>query len=125
MTNILITKNVLNNQQKETVNARDLHSFLESKQDFSTWIKNRLQDFEENIDYIRFHKKMEANNANMIEYFLTIETAKHLAMLERNDVVLADIIDGLGKMQQMSFEKNKNMFFYLKNLTDLKLCFIF
>lgn len=66
MASILITKNTLNNQEKETVNARDLHSFLESEQDFSTWIKNRLQDFEENIDYIRFHKKMEANNANMI-----------------------------------------------------------
>ena len=24
-----------------------------------------------------------------------------------------------------SFEKSNNMFFYLKNLTDLKLCFIF
>jgi phage anti-repressor protein len=127
MTNILITKNVLNNQQKETANARDLHSFLESKQDFSTWIKNRLQGFEENIDFVSFHKivERETGATTKIDYYITIETAKHLAMLERNDVVLADIIDGLGKMQQMSFEKNKNMFFYLKNLTDLKLCFIF
>ena len=34
----------------ETVNARELHAFLESKQDFSTWIKNRIEkyDFVEN-----------------------------------------------------------------------------
>lgn len=87
MTNILITKNVLNNQQKETVNARDLHSFLESKQDFSTWIKNRLQDFEENIDFVSFHKivERETGATTKIDYYITIETAKHLAMLERNE----------------------------------------
>jgi len=87
MTNILITKNVLNNQQKETVNARDLHSFLESKQDFSTWIKNRLQGFEENIDFVSFHKivERETGATTKIDYCITIETAKHLAMLEKNE----------------------------------------
>lgn len=29
----------------ETVNARELHEFLESKQDFSTWIKNRIDQY--------------------------------------------------------------------------------
>ena len=45
-------------------NARELHSFLESKQDFSTWIKKRIKDygFLENQDYILLHKKMERKN---------------------------------------------------------------
>ncbi len=35
------------------VSARELHGFLESKQDFSNWITNRIQkyDFQENTDY--------------------------------------------------------------------------
>ena len=70
-----------------TVNARDLHKFLESKQDFSTWIKKRIKDysFEECVDYVRFHKKMEANNATIIEYHISLSMAKELAMVERND----------------------------------------
>ncbi|WP_238149262.1 antA/AntB antirepressor family protein [Arsenophonus endosymbiont of Aleurodicus floccissimus] len=32
------TKNI-NGELIQTVNARDLYAFLESKQDFSTWIK--------------------------------------------------------------------------------------
>ena len=60
----------INGNAVETVSARELHSFLESKQDFSTWIKNRISeyDFIENQDFVCFHKKMEANNATMIEY---------------------------------------------------------
>jgi len=71
----------------ETVNARELHSFLGSKQDFSTWIKNRIEKyvFTEDSDYIRFHKKMEANNATRIEYFLSIDMAKELSMVENNE----------------------------------------
>lgn len=71
----------------ETVSARELHSFLESRQDFSTWIKNRIERYEfvENQDFVRLHKKMEANNATMIEYFVSVGMAKELAMVENND----------------------------------------
>ena len=33
----------INGNAVETVSARELHAFLESKQDFSTWIKNRIE----------------------------------------------------------------------------------
>ena len=68
----------------ETVSARELHSFVESRQEFSNWIKNRISeyDFVEAQDFVRFHKKMEANNATLIEYYVTIEMAKELAMVE-------------------------------------------
>ena len=56
---IQISETEINGVLTKTVNARDLHSFLESKQDFSTWIKNRIvkYDFIENQDLIVFHKK--------------------------------------------------------------------
>ena len=77
----------INGNAVETVSARTLHEFLESKQDFSTWIKNRIEKYEfvENQDFVRFHKKMEANNATMIEYHITLNMAKELAMVENND----------------------------------------
>ncbi len=37
---IKITEKIIDQETVQTVNARDLHAFLESKQDFSTWIKN-------------------------------------------------------------------------------------
>lgn len=78
----------VNSNTVDTVSARELHSFLESKQDFSTWIKNRIReyDFIENQDFVCFHKKMEANNATMIEYYITLDMAKELAMVERTDI---------------------------------------
>ena len=58
----------------ETVSARELHSFLESRQDFSTWIKNRIERYEfvENQDFIKLHKKMELSKTGQmtIEYFI-------------------------------------------------------
>ena len=71
----------------KVVNGRDLHRVLESKQDFSTWVKKRLSECDavENEDFDRFHKKMEANNATMIDYTSKLDTAKEMAMLERND----------------------------------------
>ena len=77
----------INGNAVETVSARELHEFLESKQDFSTWIKNRIEKYEfvENQDFVRFHKKMEANNATMIDYYITLDMAKELAMVENND----------------------------------------
>lgn len=82
-----IDKRQIGEEKVNAVNARDLWSFLESKQDFSTWIKNRIYKYEfvESIDYIRFHKKMEANNASVIEYIIAIDMAKELSMVENNE----------------------------------------
>lgn len=71
----------------QTVNARVLWEKLESKQDFSTWIKSRLEGFIEEADYL-VHKFVDNPKGGRptIDYYLTIDTAKHLAMLERNDI---------------------------------------
>ena len=49
----------------ETVSARELHSFLESRQDFSNWIKNRIERYEfvENQDFIKLNKKIELSKS--------------------------------------------------------------
>lgn len=71
----------------KVVNGRELHHILQSGQDFSTWVKKRLAECDalENEDFHRFHKKMEANNATIIEYIIKLDTAKEMAMLERNE----------------------------------------
>lgn len=77
------------NFHEQVVNARELWRVLESKQDFSTWVKRRLQevDAEENLDYTLLHVKMEqvSGAKHLIDYIVTMDTAKEMAMLERND----------------------------------------
>ena len=38
----------------QTVNARDLHAFLEVGRDFSTWVKDRIEEygFSEGTDFV-------------------------------------------------------------------------
>lgn len=79
----------LNGKVQLGVNARDLHRMLESKQDFSTWIKRRITQckFEENFDYIKLHQKMELSKTGQtsIEYIVSVDMTKHLGMMERNE----------------------------------------
>lgn len=75
---------------KQAVSARDLHAFLESKRDFSNWIKDRIEKygFIENQDFIllnNFGEQTGRGGHNKIEYALTLNTAKELAMLEANN----------------------------------------
>lgn len=37
---------VINHKKIQTVNARDVWKFLESKREFATWIKNRIKKYE-------------------------------------------------------------------------------
>ena len=74
----------------ETVNAHELHSFLEVGRDFSTWIKDRISKYEfvENTDYITLPKTGELENKGLqgkIEYYITLDMAKELSMVERNE----------------------------------------
>ena len=79
----------INGNAVETVSARELHSFVESKQDFSTWIKNRIEKygFVEDVDYL-LHKIVEQTPSgakHKIEYYITLDMAKQLAMVENNE----------------------------------------
>jgi anti-repressor protein len=72
----------------ERVKARDLHKFLEVGKDFSTWIKDRIKqiEFVENQDLIVSPETGEQTGRgghNRKEYHLTLDMAKHLAMIER------------------------------------------
>lgn len=69
----------------ETINARDLHEFLESRRDFSTWIKQRIESygFIENEDYTTLTQKVE--RAIRIDYHISIDMAKELSMVENNE----------------------------------------
>jgi phage anti-repressor protein len=84
----------INEQTLDTVNARDLHTFLELGRDFSNWIKARINryGFTEGEDFMcvenlsspkRVSSKSRAQK--VIEYFVTLDMAKELAMVERNE----------------------------------------
>ena len=86
---IHIQSQLIGNELTDTVNARELHTYLESKQDFSNWINNRIKQygFVENTDYL-LHKiivQVPSGKKYKNEYFLTLGMAKELAMVERSD----------------------------------------
>lgn len=81
-------------QPTQLCNARELHAFLRVGRDFSNWIKQRLEDggFILNQDYISLENLTSPNLARSksrarlaIDYHLTLETAKHISMMERNE----------------------------------------
>lgn len=73
---------------KQTVNARELHAFLENRDHFSTWIKDRISQygFVENQDFVIASGNSEAirGGHNRLDYFLSLDMAKELSMVERN-----------------------------------------
>lgn len=80
---------IFDNELGQAVSARDLHAFLGSKQRFSDWMKNRIEKYGlvENQDYTSFNNfiKRGIGGTTTIEYALTIDAAKELAMVEGNE----------------------------------------
>lgn len=74
---------------KRAVSARELHQFLENKREFTTWIKQRIEQygFVENQDYCSFDKivKRETGATTCKEYALSLDMAKELSMVENNE----------------------------------------
>lgn len=65
----------LNGKSQLGVNARDMHHWLESKQDFSTWIKRRIvkYKFQENIDYLLHQVVEQGITGAKYKYDLPVE----------------------------------------------------
>jgi len=75
---------------EKIVYGTELHKTLEVKTDFSTWVKRRLDecDAEENKDYQTCSSNLGNKNhggQNKKEYIIKLNTAKEMAMLERNE----------------------------------------
>ena len=85
---------IYENETKERlINARELHMKLENKRKFSDWIKQRIEHYKfiENKDFVTFHNFVKRGNDNnlgtrLTEYFITIDMAKELCMVENNDI---------------------------------------
>lgn len=90
MNNLIpLHKTSINDETINTISARDLHEFLESGQDYSTWIKSRIEKYQfiENTDFVcstNLGSKGRGGH-NAIEYHISLDMAKELAMVENND----------------------------------------
>ena len=73
----------------ETVNARELHAFLEVRTRFNDWIAARINeyDFVENQDFVSFTENSVKPQGGRptIEHYISLDMAKELSMVERND----------------------------------------
>ena len=67
--------------EKQLVNARELWSFLESKQEFFSWIKNRIEKygFIQGEDFLINLSKTSETGRPLREYSLTVNCAKEIA----------------------------------------------
>lgn len=90
MTFPLVTSRLIGADQVQSVNGRDLHGFLEVGRDYSTWIRDRIDQFsfEADVDFVTYADAPRnggaGNRGVRTEYALSIDMAKELAMVERN-----------------------------------------
>jgi anti-repressor protein len=75
---------------KKVVSAKDLHVFVDMLTRFDIWIMRMLEyGFIENVDYQCLYKNVPMPNGGekqaILDYALTIDCAKEISMLQRND----------------------------------------
>lgn len=84
-----MTNELIKIKQKEdgtqAVSARELHSVLDISSNFSTWMERMLDyGFEEGKDFIPFLEESTGGRPKT-DIALTVETAKHIAMIQRSE----------------------------------------
>lgn len=92
---INVEQRTIGQQSLPTVNARELHAFLGSSQQFGNWINNRIQQygFIENSDFAVVFNNSIKNPENQEnkggrpskDYFINLNMAKELSMVERTE----------------------------------------
>jgi len=74
--------------------ARTLHTFLEARKDFSSWIKDRIEKYKfvDGDDFATVETlsspnlvSSKARRQRMIDYHLTLDMGKELSMVENNE----------------------------------------
>lgn len=81
-----------NDDSERLVNARELHTALKNGRHFSDWIKQRIDEamLEEGSDFVQISFSQDCDKPlggrPSVDYGLTVDAAKQVSMLERNDV---------------------------------------
>ena len=78
-----------NDTKEKLINARELHKKLNNKRQFANWIKQRIDKYKflENQDFVKLNNFVIVGNLKrpQIDYYLTIDMAKELCMVENNE----------------------------------------
>jgi phage anti-repressor protein len=106
------------------VDLRELHRDLESGKDFSSWAKKRLKGFINGKDYeallTQTGEQSGRGGHNRVEYAVSIEVAKHIAMMEQTERGRQESTKPISKaperLAQMCFSKHRE-------ISRLALCF--
>ena len=94
VTNFQLYKSDISGEIQETVNARELHDFLEIGKDFSNWIKAQIDraGFIENVDYVKTQNLSSPKKASaksrpqmMTDYFFSLSAAKEISMMSNTE----------------------------------------
>ena len=85
---IKIEANIIGAEEVNSVNARDIHTYLEVKTRFNDWIQRAIKkyDFVEGEDYLVLKNEYQLKGQMRVskEYIVTLDMAKELSMLENN-----------------------------------------
>lgn len=83
---IKIRKETIEDKQVNAVDARELHQFLEIKTRFDKWIERRIEEYNFIINSDFCPVLAESSGGRpATEYIITIDMAKELSMVERNE----------------------------------------
>lgn len=79
----------ISNSETLLCDARKLHEFLQIETRFNMWIQRRIEEygFQENQDFLSFAQNCAKpqGGRKSTEYHITLDMAKELAMVERNE----------------------------------------
>ncbi len=73
---------------ERAVNARELHQFLEVETRFNDWISRRIEEYqfiEKQFEVLLKNEKNSNGGRPLKEYIISIDMAKELSMVERNE----------------------------------------
>lgn len=90
-------------QKANSVNARNLYDFLEVGYQFVDWIKIQTEELEltHNIDYISFSENLKnlQGGRPSVNYYLTIDTAKNIAVNTKTKKSKKIILEYIKKLE--------------------------
>ena len=83
--NLILLDNNSNPLSKPAIILRDLWKALEISKKYTDWCNTQLEDFTQGIDFTDVHLRVNINNVALHDHAVTIEVAKHIALMSRTD----------------------------------------